>query len=68
VDKIDDVDFYLDGGYGEYGNQTKAFLSLEGDFVETFQNYLDNEDATRITLEISRSDAEKLIKLISEYI
>lgn len=68
MDKIDDVDFDVDGGYGESGNQTKAFLILEGDFVNTFEHYLENDRQSSITLEIDRTNAEKLCKTIYDYL
>lgn len=64
---IEDVKFEIDGGYGEEPPyHVKAFLRLEGDFVEQCDAYLEDEEATGITFEISRSEAEKLQKQLTE--
>jgi len=73
TDIIEDVGFEVDGGYGEDGRQSRGFLTLEGDFVETFQRYLENEDESdpdygRVILRLERNEAEKLVVEISKWI
>lgn len=64
---IDEVSFEVDGGYGEEPPySTKAFLTIEGDFVREFEGYLKEEDATSVSLEITRDVAEKLHKQLTE--
>jgi hypothetical protein len=59
---IDEAHIDVDGGYGESGNQTKAFLVIEGDFVNECEQYLEDEEATSIALELPRSVANALYK------
>lgn len=64
---IEGAGFEVEGGYGdEPPYHTKAFLRLEGDFVEEFERYLADEDAGSIMLEMPRNEAEKLYKELGE--
>jgi hypothetical protein len=64
---IDDVEFEIDGGYGEEPPyQVKAFLVLKGDMVEECEKYLADEDASDIWFEIGRNEAEKLLEQLAQ--
>lgn len=57
----------VDGGYGDSPPyQVKAFLVLEGDFVDGFDEYLRNETGNSVSLQISRKEAEELHKSLTE--
>lgn len=60
-DLIDDVEFEVDGEYN-------ACLILQGDFVNTFEDYLRNRDSIGISLRITRETAADLYKQIGEYL
>lgn len=57
---IEEVDLERsDDGYD------RLILVIEGDFVATFENYLENEKLNHIKLGITRPDAEKLFRQIA---
>lgn len=66
MDTIEEIGIEVDGGYGEYGQEVRAFLTIGGDFVNTFEKYLRQEDAATITLRIHRQDAEALHAQLSK--
>jgi hypothetical protein len=64
---IDDVEFEIEGGFGEEPPYSvKAFLTLTGDFVEECEKYLADEDASSLSFELGRNEAEKLLKELGE--
>lgn len=64
---IDAATIEVDGGYGDSPPyKTKAFLRLEGDFVDECERYVDDTNATHLSFEIPRSVAEELHKQLSE--
>lgn len=63
---IDDVEFVVDAGPEE--GTTVAMLVLHGDLVESCETYLEDQEATYLSLIISRSTAEELVKEIKEYL
>lgn len=63
---LDDVTFEIDAGPEE--GTTIAMLVLHGDLVESCEAYLEDEEATSMSLVISRGVAEDLIKEIGRYL
>ena len=73
TDMIEGIEFEVDGGYGDDGRQTRAFLTLEGDFVDACEKYLKSTDEkdpdySRLTFRIERNEAEKLVEEIAPYL
>lgn len=73
MDSIDKATFEVDSIDTDYGPHPVGFLTLEGDFVDAFSKYLDEEhadspDYSRVTLRMGRSVAEELVNDISGYL
>lgn len=65
---IEDASVDLDSIDSDHGPITVAYLRLEGDFVDEFEKYLNDEKATGVSLRIDRNTAEKLHHDLTEII
>jgi hypothetical protein len=65
TDMIEDASIDVD--YVDDPKMSIAFLTLEGDFADTFRAYLADEDSEKVTLRLlDRSVADKLLKELED--
>jgi hypothetical protein len=70
LDSIEKATFEVDAiDIDTYGtSRAVGILRLEGDFTNAFEDYLGDMNATSITLQLNRKEAEELVKDIQGYL
>ena|SRR5665213_2619698 len=67
LNKVEDTNFEIDGGYGKDSTQSRGFLTLEGDFTRACERRLTDDAQTSITFSMDLTTAEELYHKLRNY-